>query len=159
MSLCTSKDKRHCVSCGSNAHASWDRACPDFIRRCAFIDERNPDNSMPFFPAEQEWTLVTRPSRVPYEERFPAAYAVNTLPPTLARNSNRRRGNAPVGSPQTGNPNLIPLPPSTRFGTREPGELADDGEGVPEWAREPLYIDSEPRTNNGDVNLQPKVWI
>ena len=157
-SLCNNKDKRHCISCGSNFHASWDRTCPDFIKRCAFIDERNPDNNMPFFPAEEDWTLVTRPHRVPMEERFPATYAVNSLPTATVRNSNCRKGNAPTGTPQPGNPNLIPLPPSTKYAAREPGELAEDREGIPEWMRDPLYPDSEPKNHNGDVTSQPKIW-
>ena len=160
-SACTNKDKRHCVSCGSNSHASWDRTCPDFIRRCAFIDERNPDNSMPFFPAEQDWTLVTRPSRVPMAERFPATYAVNSLPQTTSRGNTHRKGNSRAGlsKPSIPNPNRIPLPQNSKYGTREPGELADDGEGIPEWAREPLYIDSEPRNQDGEVTLQSETWI
>ena len=158
-SSCTSKDKRHCVSCGSNSHASWDRACPDFIRRCAFIDERNPDNSMPFFPARQDWTLVTRPSRVPMAERFPTAYAVNSLPQAPSRGNTQRKGNTLARLPKASNPNHIPLPQNTKYGAREPGELADDGEGIPEWAREPLYIDSEPRNPDGEVTLQSETWI
>ena len=159
MSLCTSKDKCHCVSCGSDVHASWDRACPDFIRWCAFIDERNPDNNMLFFPAEQEWTLVTRPSRVPFAEHFPDKFTANSLPLAIARSNNRRKGNAPAGLPWASNPNRIPLPTSSsKYNAREPGELVDDGEGIPEWACESLYIDSEPRNNNGDVTQQPPVW-
>jgi hypothetical protein len=158
-SNCTSKDKRHCISCGSNTHASWDRACPEFIRRCALIDERNPDNNMPFFPAEQDWTLVTRPSRVPLEERFPKSYAVNSLPPSIVRNSSRKRGNAPAGKPHPENPNRIPLPPNNKHGAWEPGEIAESREGIPEWLREPRDTDSEQRIINGDVTQQHKEWI
>src|SRR5260221_12854778 len=32
---CKNKDKTQCVSCGDNTHASWDRYCPKFMRRCA----------------------------------------------------------------------------------------------------------------------------
>jgi len=35
---------------------------------------------MPFYLAEQDWTLLSRPSRVPIEEHFLAAYEVNSLP-------------------------------------------------------------------------------
>jgi len=31
-SSCTNDGKYYCVSCGDNSHASWDRACPEFIR-------------------------------------------------------------------------------------------------------------------------------
>ena len=153
-STCTSRDKRHCVSCGSGAHASWDRSCPDFIRRCALIDKRNPDNSMPFFPAEQDWTYVTRPNRIPMCDRFPAAYAVNSIPVAGPRTTQRRKGPAPQGKPSSGNPNLIPVPPKNRYGAREPGELADDAEGIPEWIRE-LLPPLEQENANGEVNTQP----
>ena len=84
-SACQNKEKLHCVSCGDNSHASWDRACPEFIKRSAILDERNPLNSMPFFPTDQDWTLVSRPSRIPLEERFPTAYAVQSLPYAAAK--------------------------------------------------------------------------
>jgi hypothetical protein len=113
---------------------------------------------MPFFPTDQDWTLITRPSRVPLAERFPTTFAVNRLPSTSTRGTNPRRGNNQMGKPKAENPNFIHLPLNVRFGTREPGELADDGEGIPEWAREPLYIDSEPKKHNGDVTLQSDGW-
>src|SRR4029077_3709688 len=57
-----------------------DRACPEFNRRCAIQDERNPENAMPFYPTEHDWTLTARPHRIPLDERFPGRYAVNSLP-------------------------------------------------------------------------------
>jgi hypothetical protein len=78
---CKNKDNLYCASCKSNSHASWDRACPEFLRRCANYNEKFPENNMVYFPTEQEWTLTTRPSRIPLEERFPQRYAVNSLPP------------------------------------------------------------------------------
>ena len=82
---CDNREKLHCVSCGDNSHASWDRACPEFTKHCAILDERNLLNSMPFFPTEQDWTLVSRPSRIPLENRFPAAYAVNSIAGTAPK--------------------------------------------------------------------------
>ncbi|KAI0289631.1 hypothetical protein BC826DRAFT_1030544, partial [Russula brevipes] len=52
-SFCTSKGRRFCVSCKTSDHASWDRNCPEFLRRCAILDERNPENQMPYFPTDQ----------------------------------------------------------------------------------------------------------
>lgn len=77
---CKVTSKLFCVSCADSSHASWDRACPEFIRWCKIINECNPVNNMLFFPVEQDWTLVTRPSRIPLGDRFPATYAVNSLP-------------------------------------------------------------------------------
>lgn len=77
---CKNKDNLYCASCKTNAHASWDRTCPEFRRRCASYDDRYPENSMVYFPTEQDWTLTTRPSRIPQEERFPQHHAVNARP-------------------------------------------------------------------------------
>ena len=151
-SVCTNSSKRYCVSCGINSHASWDRSCPEFIRHCAVLDASNPANSMPFFPAEEDWTLATasRPSRIPLKEHFPAAYAVNSLPTLGSRKAQRRKGP---------NPNKIPLPDKNRYGTKEPGELANDGEGIPEWLRKPIESGSKSGNTHGDVTQQPEGWI
>jgi hypothetical protein len=70
-SSCTSKGRRFCVSCKSNNHASWDRNCPEFVRRCVLMDECIPENLMPFYPTDQDWTLAIRPSCIPLDLRFP----------------------------------------------------------------------------------------
>ena len=77
---CNNKSKVYCVSCDDNSHASWDRNCPEFIRRCAIFDEHNPKNRMPYYPMEQDWTLVTRLGRLPMEERYLKKFTVNSLP-------------------------------------------------------------------------------
>jgi hypothetical protein len=77
---CDNPQKRHCTSCKASTHAAWDRNCPEFIRRCALYDEKFPENKLPFFPTDDNWTLTTRPDRVPSDSRFPKRYAVNSLP-------------------------------------------------------------------------------
>ena len=77
---CKNSEKKHCVSCKSDTHTSWDRNCPEFIRRCKLFDESHPENNMVYFPTEEDWTLTTRPDRIPLEERFPQRFAVNSLP-------------------------------------------------------------------------------
>jgi hypothetical protein len=82
---------------------------------------------MPYFPSEQDWTLITRPARIPLEERFPDRYAG-----TNPQNGKTRQPAAPPKPPRTNpprnqttrdvsnnreNPNLIPL-----NRTREGGE-------------------------------------
>jgi hypothetical protein len=119
---CRNRDKWHCASCGPNTHASWDRSCPEFIRRCAILDERNPQNAMPFFPAEHDWTLTVRPERIPLDMRFPGKYAVNSLPlggkstgqSTRPHAATRNMsGNGPkranASNSKRVNPNLIPI--------------------------------------------------
>ena len=78
---CTELSKRYCVSCNSSTHASWDRKCPEFARRCAWYDTNHPDNSLKFFPTDEAWTQSYRPPKIPFAERFPARFAVGSLPP------------------------------------------------------------------------------
>ena len=82
---CNVKGKLYCVSCDNNSHASWDRNCPEFMRCCAIYNDRNPENSMPYYPTDQDWTLTTCPERIPMELRYPGKYAVNSLPATNRR--------------------------------------------------------------------------
>ena len=78
---CKETKKRYCISCKSGSHASWDRNCPEFVKRCAWYDEKHPDNTLKFFPTEDTWTQEVRPAKFPFEERFPAQFAVGSLPP------------------------------------------------------------------------------
>ena len=85
---CHNRGKLRCVSCNCDLHASWSRDCPEFNHRCSIYDERNPENAMPYFPSEQDWSLITRPHRMPLADKFPAKFAVNSLPYT----DNKRTG-------------------------------------------------------------------
>ena len=78
-SECSNKDKTYCVSCKSNSHASWDRECPEFRRRCDQYDENFPENSLPYYPTEETWTLSPCPGKLQYSEKFPARYTVTAL--------------------------------------------------------------------------------
>jgi hypothetical protein len=80
-SACTNTTRRHCVSCKSDSHTSWDRNCPEFKRKCVWYDDKHPENKLRYFPTEDEWTKAQRPERIPIPERFPARYAVGSLPP------------------------------------------------------------------------------
>ena len=51
---CQNKEKRWCVTCKNADHASWDRNCPEFNRRCFLVDEKNPENGLTYFPMEQD---------------------------------------------------------------------------------------------------------
>jgi hypothetical protein len=79
---CKNLDKKHCVSCNLDSHPSWDRNCLEFIRRCKIFDEKHPENNMVYFPTDEDWTLTTRPDRIPTKERFPQWFTVNSLPIT-----------------------------------------------------------------------------
>jgi hypothetical protein len=68
------------MSCKPDAHASWDRECPEFQRRCAQFDENYPVNNLQYFPTEEEWALIPRPNRLQLSEKFPARYTVSAYP-------------------------------------------------------------------------------
>jgi hypothetical protein len=76
---CRSKDKTHCVSCKADDHAIWDRDCPESRRRCDQINENYPENNLPYFPTNEDWTLTSRPGRLQQTEKFPSRYAVSAL--------------------------------------------------------------------------------
>jgi hypothetical protein len=107
---CTQYGKAYCVSCRSDAHASWDRDCPEFRRRCEQFNENYPENSLTYFPTEEEWTLMPQPSRYQYAEKFPPRFEVSALSqPT-------RTNHAPAPKPvtrQRKQPNTKP-PPNQR---------------------------------------------
>jgi hypothetical protein len=102
---CSNKNKLYCASCRDNTHASWDRTCPEFRRCCAAYDAKFPENKMVYFPTDQDWTLTSKPERVPLEDRFPARFAVNSLPVA----TNRRH---PKPKP------TVRLPPNNQPGAR-----------------------------------------
>ena len=118
---CTNKNNPHCASCKSNAHASWDRTCPEFIRRCAIYDERHPENSMVYFPTDEDWTLTTRPIRVPLEDRFPKHLAVNSLQ-TNTQKPHKSGARRPTNNPSRGSRPPITQAPRTleQQGTSNP---------------------------------------
>lgn len=64
---CNSYRTTKCINCRSQQHDSRSRQCPEFIKRCKDIDEKYPENRMPFFPTDHAWTQVvqhTNPSRM-----------------------------------------------------------------------------------------------
>ncbi|KAG2050493.1 hypothetical protein BDR06DRAFT_866485, partial [Suillus hirtellus] len=54
-STCHSYCTTHCVNCRSQQHTSWNRNCPEFIKCCKDIDDKYPENRMPYFPTEHIW--------------------------------------------------------------------------------------------------------
>ena len=100
---CQNREKRYCVSCRSDVHASWDRNCPKFIRRRNTFDNNHPENSMVYFPTAENWTLTTRPERIPLEERFPHRFAVNSIPLTKKRKFTNDKRTVPTRRIETTN--------------------------------------------------------
>ena len=61
---CNSAPK--CVSCGEgSSHPSSSLTCPTFTRKSEALDERFPENSMPYFPTNEGWTWARSPSNPP----------------------------------------------------------------------------------------------
>ena len=97
---CDEPDRRYCVSCRSDEHASWDRVCPEFQRKSAHFDEIHPENALTYFPTEEEWTHNARPDRIPLQNRFPAKLA--TRPPLVQQQKPKPRPTATPSHKQRG---------------------------------------------------------
>jgi hypothetical protein len=65
-STCTNTARPHCVSCSIAGHASWDRSCPVFQRKCGEMNDRLEENSMPYYPTQEAWTQVREPPKMVY---------------------------------------------------------------------------------------------
>lgn len=65
LAACPSTSTPKCVSCGPNStHASKSRLCPKFLTKCAALDERLVENTMPYFPTSEPWTWATNPPKL-----------------------------------------------------------------------------------------------
>src|SRR5882672_2653318 len=63
---CTDQLNWRCVPCGRAGHASWDRDCPVFQRKCGELNDRTEENGMPYFPTAEVWTQVREPPKTIY---------------------------------------------------------------------------------------------
>ena len=77
---CPDKNRRYCVSCKDDTHASWDRNCPEFRRRVEKMDENHPENALMYFPTDEDWSSQVCPAGLDIDEKFPAKYEVASLP-------------------------------------------------------------------------------
>jgi hypothetical protein len=74
-----------CVSCGDgSSHPSSSLTCPTFTRKSNALDERFPENTMPYFPTSESWTWAMSPSNLPS--------STSSLPPP--QQSNPRQPNS-----------------------------------------------------------------
>ncbi|KAG1817232.1 uncharacterized protein BJ212DRAFT_1270677, partial [Suillus subaureus] len=55
---CNAYHTFYCISCNLHDHASWNRNCPEFENCCTGIDTKLPENSMPYFSTNEDWTQV-----------------------------------------------------------------------------------------------------
>jgi hypothetical protein len=64
---CTNQANPRCVSCGDESHhASSSPSCPALLKKCEALDERYPENLMPYFPSEEQWAWVSNPPKPPH---------------------------------------------------------------------------------------------
>jgi hypothetical protein len=150
---CSESHKRYCAPCGTNSHASWDRQCPIFLRRCAEFDESHPENALKYFPTEEPWTKVIRPAKLPYSDRFPARYAVGSLPPpnrnlpreapTRQINNTRRRRTPTRPTGQTSITNFYGPSQSQPRGDDFVADIGGEGEVLNNDTASPFRFDEE----------------
>ena len=101
---CPDKDRRYCVSCKNDTHASWDRNCPEFKRRVERMDENHPENALIYFPTDEDWTTQVCPTKIDFDAKFPAKYEVASLP--LPANNERQLPARQVANKKRG-PRLV----------------------------------------------------
>ena len=89
MGDCTIKDKLYCALCKTEENASWDRKCLEFKRHCKEYNRKFPENNFIYFPTPQEWTLTTKPDRIPLEKHFPQSLASISIPNSTNHNATR----------------------------------------------------------------------
>jgi hypothetical protein len=84
---CPPNQAPHCRACGPNSsHPSYSRNCPDFINRCAALDDRYPENSMPYYPTGEDWTWVMSPPKLSNTNIRPHPH--DRPPPPIRRQAN-----------------------------------------------------------------------
>ena len=82
MKDCNNKEKRHCISCNTDDHASWSRTCPTFLKKCNELDRCMPENNLPFYPASEPWTWTPTTSSL-NPIAYTQAYAQASAPPPI----------------------------------------------------------------------------
>ena len=66
---CPDPRRQRCVSCRTDDHASWSRACPTYSRKVAECNARNPENLLHFFPTPEPWTWTASINKKPNRAR------------------------------------------------------------------------------------------
>jgi hypothetical protein len=78
---CNEKTKKYCVSCNAHLHVSWDRQCSEFLKQRKQFNESHLESMLKYFPTEEPWTKIIRPTKIPFADHFPAHFVVGSLPP------------------------------------------------------------------------------
>ena len=84
---CPPDQAPRCRACGPNSsHPSYSRKCPDFSKRCAALDEKYPENLMPYYPTGEDWTWAMSPPKPDSANARPHPH--NRPPPPLRQQAN-----------------------------------------------------------------------
>lgn len=67
---CEETDKRYCIACRAEDHTSWDRNCPEFLRKSTHFNKMHLEHALTYFPTKESWTLNARLERDPLENNF-----------------------------------------------------------------------------------------
>ena len=114
-STCPSEKPPYCVSCKSTDHSSASRKCPEFIRKCQELNARTPENTMPYFPTEEEWTQVPLPPKATgpiVPTRPPAAPLSARIKPQQTKINNYYGTSQKQATQSPTNPGARPSSPS-----------------------------------------------
>ena len=90
---CLSNNKA-CVSCRTNDHASWSRSCPIFVKKIDEFNNRNPDNSLQFFPTSDPWTWTSAVKPQPLPAFTPTSHKQKPAP-AQSKTSSVQQGKRP----------------------------------------------------------------
>lgn len=63
---CPDCKESFCTPCGKPGHASWDRQCPTFLRKCQEFNDCHLENTLPFYPSTQPWTWKEEQAALPH---------------------------------------------------------------------------------------------
>jgi hypothetical protein len=86
---CPPNQTPHCRACGpKSTHPSYSRKCPDFANRCASLDEKYPENNMPYFPTGEDWTWTMSPPKLSSVASRPRPHPHNRPPPPTTKQAN-----------------------------------------------------------------------
>lgn len=58
-------ERVRCANCNLDGHASNDRSCPEFAKKCEALNKCSLTNLLPFFPTDDDWTWLDKPNNAP----------------------------------------------------------------------------------------------
>jgi len=116
------------------------------------MDEKNPENSMPYFPIDQDWMQTGRLDRIPIDERFLVRFSVNSLP----INGTRHAKTGPHAPPEKDN--TVPLWISQKDREQPTDRTREDAIGQPDQAIEAVNCIANQDNSKGNNAPKSASW-